>query len=60
MTALGALLIVGGVATGSVVLDAGNIVHLAAVVLQVIAVAYLFRPDAAAWFAPFDTVEEDA
>lgn len=45
---------------GSVILDAGGIIRLVAVVLQAAATFFLFRPDAAVWFAPLHTVEDDA
>lgn len=49
-----------GFSGGTVILDAGGITRLVAVALQAAATFFLFRPDAAAWFAPFDTVEDDA
>ena len=54
--AIGSLLV--GFSTGAVILDAGGIVRIVAVALQTAAVAFLFRPDAAAWFAP-EIVDED-
>ncbi|MGW8188710.1 hypothetical protein [Sphingomonas hankookensis] len=54
--AIGSLVL--GFTTGAVILDAGGIVRLVAVALQTAAVAFLFRPDAAAWFAPA-IVDED-
>jgi len=56
--AVGSLFI--GYSGGSVILDAGGIVRLVAVALQTVATFFLFRPDAAAWFAPLDIVEDDA
>lgn len=47
-----------GLSGGAVIVDGGGIVRIAAVVLQVAAVAFLFRRDAAAWFEPTDI--EDA
>lgn len=55
---VGSLLI--GFTGGAVILDAGGIIRLVAVTLQAAATIFLFRPDAAAWFAPFDTVEDEA
>ena len=54
--AIGSLVL--GFTTGAVIHDAGGIVRLVAVALQTAAVAFLFRPDAAAWFAPA-IVDED-
>ncbi len=54
--AIGSLVI--GFSTGAVILDAGGIVRIVAVALQAAAVAFLFRPDAAPWFAPVQ-VDED-
>ncbi len=54
--AIGSLVI--GFSTGAVILDAGGIVRIVAVALQTAAVAFLFRPDAAPWFAPVQ-VDED-
>lgn len=54
--AVGSLLL--GFSSGAVILDAGGIVRIVAVALQTVAVAFLFRPDAAAWFAPA-IVDED-
>lgn len=48
--AIGSLAV--GFSTGAVILDAGGIVRIVAVALQTVAVFFLFRPDAAAWFAP--------
>jgi len=56
--ALGSLFI--GLAGSAVIVDAGGILRILAVALQTAATFFLFRPDAAAWFAPFDTVEDDA
>lgn len=48
--AVGSLLL--GFSSGAVILDTGGIVRIVAVALQAVAVFFLFRPDAAAWFAP--------
>lgn len=56
--AVGSLLF--GFGAGAVILDVGGVLRILAVVLQAAATFFLFRPDAAAWFAPFDTVEDDA
>ncbi len=48
--AVGSLLL--GFSSGAVILDTGGIVRIVAVALQAAAVFFLFRPDAAAWFAP--------
>ncbi|KQN80597.1 hypothetical protein [Sphingomonas sp. Leaf62] len=55
---VGSLLL--GLAGGAVILDAGGIIRLVAVALQAAATVFLFRPDAAAWFTPFEPVEDDA
>ncbi len=54
--AIGSLLL--GFSSGAVILDTGGIVRIVAVALQAAAVFFLFRRDAAAWFAPM--VGEDA
>ncbi|KQM85278.1 hypothetical protein ASE67_12630 [Sphingomonas sp. Leaf23] len=54
--AIGSLAV--GFSSGAVILDAGGILRLVAVALQTAAVVFLFRPDAAAWFAPAQ-VDED-
>ncbi|KQM24534.1 MULTISPECIES: hypothetical protein [unclassified Sphingomonas] len=54
--AIGSLAV--GFSSGAVILDAGGILRLVAVALQTAAVIFLFRPDAAAWFAPAQ-VDED-
>lgn len=56
--AVGSLLF--GFGAGAVILDVGGVLRILAVALQAAATFFLFRPDAAAWFAPFDTVEDDA
>ncbi|PXA98770.1 hypothetical protein DMC47_06925 [Nostoc sp. 3335mG] len=56
--AVGSLFV--GYGSGAVVLDAGGIIRIVSVALQTAATFFLFRPDAAAWFAPFQTVEDDA
>ena len=48
--AIGSLAI--GFSSGAVILDAGGIVRIVAVALQTAAIVFLFRPDAAPWFAP--------
>ncbi|KQN80801.1 hypothetical protein ASE90_14420 [Sphingomonas sp. Leaf67] len=55
---VGSLLL--GLGGGAVILDAGGIIRLVAVALQAAATFFLFRPDAAAWFTPFEPVEDDA
>jgi hypothetical protein len=54
--AIGSLAV--GFSSGAVIFDAGGILRLVAVALQTAAVVFLFRPDAAAWFAPAQ-VDED-
>ncbi len=54
--AIGSLAI--GLSSGAVIMDAGGIVRIVAVLLQTVAVGFLFRRDAAAWFEP--AIVEDA
>ncbi len=54
--AVGSLLL--GFSSGAVILDTGGIVRIVAVALQTAGVVFLFRPDAAAWFAPAIIEEE--
>ncbi|KQM32192.1 hypothetical protein [Sphingomonas sp. Leaf10] len=56
--AVGSLFI--GLAGNAVIVDAGGILRILAVALQAAATFFLFGPDAAACFAPFDAAEEDA
>ncbi|MDJ0276965.1 hypothetical protein QLH51_09170 [Sphingomonas sp. 2R-10] len=55
--AVGSLFV--GFSSGAVILDGGGIVRIVAVALQTAAVFFLFRPDAAAWFAA-DVGEDEA
>ena len=50
VVAVALLSLVRGLAVGQLVLDTVGLVRLAALVLQLVALVLLFRPDAAAWF----------